>query len=353
VADAVVSFVKYCMGRFKMSPIHYVSLSRYSYAVAMYNSSKPYNFPDASILAWLKNGKGIRGGITLSNVKLSEGNSELLGNFNGVDLERQHIISIDCNSNYSSQALLPLPIGGYRWLTDDEIGNFDITSPENGPLGWILEVDCEIPEKYHDELNCFPPCPYKSDDGDKLLLDFYPKKHYIAEWGNLKYYVSKGVTVSKIHRILQYEQRPVLADFVGRLLAERISYKLMGDKFGEQILKLMANSMIGKFSTDTSKCVNTYLVQTRRKMLELVTHSRYQGAEILDESLSIVRIKAWKASSAFPALWGFKILETSKLCLYRAFYRFQTNFPGIKLCGANTDGLSMLIPNPHNILITF
>jgi hypothetical protein len=351
LADAVVSFVKYCMGRFEMSPIHYVSISSYAYTVAMYNSSEPYTFPPTSVLSWLKNGKAIRGGITMSNVKLSKGNSELLGNFNGVDVERQHILSIDCNSNYSSQALLPLPIGGYYWLTEDEIGNFDITAPADGPIGWIFEVDCEIPEKYHDELNCFPPCPYKSEDGDKLMLDFFPKKNYITEWGNLKYYVSKGVTVSKIHRILQYEQRPVLADFVGRILAERINFKLMGDKFGEQILKMIANSMIGKFSTDTSKYVNTYLVQTRRRMLELVTHSRYQGAEILDESLSIVRIKAWKSSSAFPLLWGFKILESSKLCLYRAFYRFQTTFPGVKLCGANTDGLSMLIPDPHNILI--
>jgi hypothetical protein len=351
LADAVVSFVKYCMNRFEMSPIHYVSLPSYSYAVAMYNSSEPYTYPDTSILSWLRNGKAIRGGITMSNVKLSKGNSELLDNFNGVDLERQHIINIDCNSNYSSQALLPLPVGGYYWLTEEEIGKFDITSPDDGPLGWIFEVDCEIPEKYHDELNCFPPCPYKSEDGDKLNLDFYPKTHYITDWGNLKYYVSKGVTVSKIHKILQYEQRPILSDFVFRILSERINHKSMGDKFGEQILKMIANSMIGKFSTDTSKYVSTHLVQTRRRMLELVTHSRYQGAEILNESLSIVRIKALKSSSAFPALWGFKILETSKLCLYRAFYRFQTNFSGVKLCGANTDGLSMLIPDPHNILL--
>jgi hypothetical protein len=95
----------------------------------------------------------------------------------------------------SSQALLPLPIGEYTWLTAEEIGNFYITSPDGGPLGWIFEVDCEISERYHDELKCFPPCPYKSEDGDKLLLHFYPKKHYIVEWGNLKYYVNKGVTV--------------------------------------------------------------------------------------------------------------------------------------------------------------
>jgi hypothetical protein len=100
----------------------------------------------------------------------------------------------------------------------------------------------------------------------------------------------------------------------------------------------------------TSEYVNVELVESRRRMLQLIAHPKYEGAEILDESLSIVNIQNVTSSMEYTILMGVKILETSKLSLYRALDRMQDTFPGLKLCGENTDGLSLLVPDPTNSL---
>jgi hypothetical protein len=353
LADCVISFTKFCMSKFQMSPLHFVSLPSYAYTLSMYNASEPFQHCTPDIVSWLINGGAIRGGITTCNIKKANSNSEYSGNWNGIDEERMHILSIDSNSNYSSQTLYQLPVGGYEWLTSEEIEHFDYGSPIDGPVCWIFEVDCEIDSDFHDQLNCLPPCPFKASSakGERLRLDFEPKPNYITDWGNLKYYMGKGVNVTKVHRIMRYEQRPVLRGFMNNLLLHRLKHKEMRDVFGEQILKLIANALIGKFTSVTSEYVNIELVESRRRMLELIAHPKYEGAEILDEALSIVRTKHVSSSMEYPILMGFKILEMSKLTLYRALDRMQSEFPGTKLCGANTDGLALLVPDPTNSLV--
>jgi hypothetical protein len=354
LADCVINFVKFCMDKFEMSPMHYVSLPSYAYTLAMYNASEPFEHCTPEIVSWLINGSAIRGGITTCNIKKAVANSEYCGNWTGIEEDRKHILNIDSNSNYSSQTLFPLPVGGYAWLTEEEIVQFNYDSPADGPVCWIFEVDCEIDRDFHDQLNCLPTCPYKASPakGERLRLDFEAKPNYITDWGNLKYYMSKGTNVTKVHRVLRYEQRPILRGFMQNLLSHRVHHKEIMDLFGEQILKLIGNALIGKFTSVTNEYVNIELVESRRRMLELIAHQNYEGAEILDEGLSIVRIKQITSSMEYPILMGFKVLESSKLTLYRAFDRMKSTFPGTKLCGANTDGLSLLVPDPKNCLVT-
>ena len=48
---------------------------------------------------------------------------------------------------------------GIKWLSDEEINNFDLNIGENSPIGYILECDLKYPKKLHDLHSDYPLCP--------------------------------------------------------------------------------------------------------------------------------------------------------------------------------------------------
>ena len=57
-----------------------------------------------------------------------------------------------------------LPIGGLRWLSDDEVENFDIMSTTgDGQKGYLLEIDGHAKREDHDKLRVCS-CTGKEDD---------------------------------------------------------------------------------------------------------------------------------------------------------------------------------------------
>ena len=106
---------------------------------------------------------------------------------------------------------------------------FDLDSfPDNSLIGYILEVDLEYPTFLHDLHNDYPLCPekievsynmlpkYCKDIADrygikvgvvkKLIPSLGGKVEYVVHCRNLKYYLSLGMKLVKIHRILSFKQ---------------------------------------------------------------------------------------------------------------------------------------------------
>ena len=106
---------------------------------------------------------------------------------------------------------------------------FDLDSfPDNSLIGYILEVDLEYSTFLHDLHNDYPLCPekievsynmlpkYCKDIADrygikvgvvkKLIPSLGDKVEYVVHCRNLKYYLSLGMKLVKIHRILSFKQ---------------------------------------------------------------------------------------------------------------------------------------------------
>ena len=129
----------------------------------------------------------------------------------------------DVTSLYAGTMQQPLPFGNYKWrndLTIDDILNADFF----GGVGSIVEIDLEYPPHLHDHHNDLPLAPAKlpiktewlSDHAKsfripasrvaKLVEILFDKNFYICHFKNLKFYVGKGLTVKRLHRVVQFDQ---------------------------------------------------------------------------------------------------------------------------------------------------
>ena len=121
-----------------------------------------------------------------------------------------------------------LPYSGYKSLDQKEISDFCFNSmSENSSLGYILEVDFKYPSTLHDLHNDYPLAPdkleisqnmlsnycfniaskygIKTGGVNKLVLNLGNKSKYVVHYKNLQLYLSLGMKLSKVHKILEFK----------------------------------------------------------------------------------------------------------------------------------------------------
>ena len=78
--------------------------------------------------------------------------------------------------------------------------------------GYVIEVDLEYPHNIHDSHNDCPLAPEHLviNDMKKLAPNFYKKVHI----RNLQYYLSKGMILKNIHRVIEFTQSDWLAVYI-------------------------------------------------------------------------------------------------------------------------------------------
>ena len=125
-----------------------------------------------------------------------------------------------------------IPYGRFKWLKNvDEI---DVMS--KSPIGYFLEVDLEYPDKLHELHNHYSLAPqklafssdmlskyckeiadkYKIKVGDvkKLIPNLSNKTKYVLHYRNLQLYLSLGMKLTKIHRVLKFKQSDWMKKYI-------------------------------------------------------------------------------------------------------------------------------------------
>ena len=157
-----------------------------------------------------------------------------------------------------------LPYGGFKWLK--YIDEFDVNSiSEKILIGYILKVDLEYPEKLHLLHNDYPLAPEKlaipydmlSDyckkiadeyeikvgDVKKLIPNLGNKTKYVLHYRNLQLYLSLGMKLTKIHRVLRFKQSDWMKKYIDFNAKKRTN---AANSFEKDFLKLMINSVYAK-----------------------------------------------------------------------------------------------------------
>ena len=108
--------------------------------------------------------------------------------------------------------------------------------PQDSAIGYFAEVDLECPTDVHDNQRDYPLAPVKEIVQDVWLSDFqinlkeqyhipeakvpkllqtlFDKKNYVVHYKLLQLYVQLGLRITKLHRVLQFNQERWLEPYI-------------------------------------------------------------------------------------------------------------------------------------------
>ena len=230
--------------------------------------------------------------------------------------------------------LKPLPYKNFKW--SDNLA-LDSNNLQTG----IYEVDIEIPKELYDKFKDYPLCPeiknipedilseyqkylndklnIKYNEKDKkLILDLLPKKNYKVYYKNLEYYLKLGLKVTKVHRIVTFDEKPFLKEYIDLNTELRKNSK---NDLEKDLFKIMNNAIFGKSMENVLNRSNIKLINNNpEKLLKLIKQPNFQNMYQISNRLAIAESKT--ITTVFNKLiyMGAVILETSKLHIYEFWY---------------------------------
>ena len=233
----------------------------------------------------------------------------------------------------------PLPYCDFNFLSKKEISELCLNSvSENIPIGYILEEDLEYCKNLHDSHSDYPLAPgklktssdmlskYCSDIANKygvkvggvknLVPNLQDKVKYVAHYRNLQYYLSLGMKLIKIHRVLKFKQSNWLEEYIQFNTEKK---KQSTDEFHKAI-ELLMNCIYGKSMENIRKRISVELINNSKDYLRCVRKPNFISQKIFDKNFIADHQMKPVLTLNKPIYFGFSILELSKLLLYKLHY---------------------------------
>ena len=143
----------------------------------------------------------------------------------------------------------------------------------------------------------------------KLIPTLSKKEKYVLHYRNLQLYIDLGLKVTKVHRVLEFNQSPWLKQYIDFTTEKRKNAK---NAFEKDFFKLMNNSVFGKTMENIRKRVDVRLVTDEKKLLKYVSKPTYVSSKIFNENLVAVHKIKETLTLNRPAYVGMCILDLSK-----------------------------------------
>ena len=235
LADVFENFRKTCLEYYKLDPCHYFTSPGLSWdAMLRMTNIKLELMTDVDMFQFIE--KGMRGGISYIANRYGESNNKYMKTYNE-KAPSKYIMYLDANNLYGWAMSQYLPTGSFKWLTEEKIDNLDLGKyKKDSKKGLILEVDLEYPKELHDLHNDYPlgaqkikvnpnmlsnyckniASKYNISTGlvRKLIPTLSNKEKYVLHYRNLHLYTDLGLKVTKVHRVLEFDQSPWLKQYI-------------------------------------------------------------------------------------------------------------------------------------------
>ena len=360
LADVFENFRKTSLENIELDPVHYFTTPGLSWDVVLKMTGiKLELINDIDQYQFIK--KGMHGGTSYIAHRYGEANNKHMSNYEA-EKTSKYLMYLHTNNLYGWAMMQYLPYGGFRWLTEKQIEKLvkKDNIPEDNKKGYILEVDLEYPTELCNLHNDYPCAPEKMNitkdmlspyckqiqekfgicigQVSKLVPTLLNKTKYVLHYRNLQLYLELGLTLEKVHRVLEFNQSPWLKQYIEYNTNKRMQAK---NAFEKDFFKLMINSVSGKTIENLRKRVDVRLVTDHNQYLKMVSKPSFSGSKAFNENLVAVHEIKECLTLDRPAYVGMCILDLSKTPMYDFHYNTIKKMYGNKarLLFTDTDSL--------------
>ena len=201
------------------------------------------------------------------------------------------------NNLYGDAMSQYLPYGGFKWVkTTNETINRILNKSDNSLHGYFLEVDLDYPENLHEEHSDYPMAPekikiktewlspyslenankfdIKTGNINKLAPNLMSKNNYVVHYRNLQYYLSQGLILKKVHKILEFKQSAWMKPYIDFNTQKRKEATNEADK---NLFKLLNNAVYGKTMENMRKRIKIRITNDEKEFLKYASRLTYTG----------------------------------------------------------------------------
>jgi len=304
LADVFENFRLTCYKYYELDPLHYYSAPGLAWDACLKKTKIELELlSDVDMNLMID--KGCRGGMSIITQRYAKANNKYMGDKYNKEEESSYIEYLDANALYSWAMTQLLPYSGFKWIDPNYYKSaIGLNISDNNEIGHILEVDLEYPKELHDAHNEYPFCcehiniqkdelsDYASAFIDKfnltpgrenkLISNLNDKNRYVIHEKYLKQALDVGLKLKKIHRVIQFKQKPWMKEFIDFNTVKRQEAK---NKFEKDFFKLLNNATYGRTLMNVKNQQNIQLVNNENDFLRLSKKPNYISSIIFSENL--------------------------------------------------------------------
>ena len=337
LADLWVWYSKVIMEHFGVSTGAFVTGNSLTYAAALKKSAT-----NLGLLTkhehYVLFKKLLRGGFVSLTRRYAKANNIELPDYNP-QMHDTWIINVDWNSLYPSILVKNLPYDDFQTIdnpesfTVEKIMNLPIG--ENADIGYVFEIDLEIPHSLRYLTDDFPLSLINADkikpsaqsplSGDKefdeqrkLLAGHFDLEEYGLDLELLQFYLAMGVKIIKIHKIVSFKQKPLFKDYITHCIEQRRKYKNVPAL--ANTYKILANALYGKTIMDSQKYSSYSKIVHKNKIDKHVDSPFFKDLRYLGSDMFLVTKNKKNVVVKSPIFIGSIILQRAKLTNFLFFH---------------------------------
>ena len=177
---------------------------------------------------------------------------------------------------------------------------------------------------------------------EKLVLTLEDKEKYVTHYKNLQFYLSQGMRLKKVHRVIEFDQEPWMEPYIRMNTEFRKQAK---SDFETDFYKLMNNSVFGKTMENLRNRVDMKIVRDWEtdKIRKLLSSPSFDRFTIFGNDIAGIHMRKTKLVLNKPVYTGMAIPENSKILMYDFYYNYLKARYGHKCELVYTDTDSLLL----------
>ena len=358
LSDVFENFRELCLKHYEIDPAYCYSAPGLSWNAGLkFTGIELELLTDKDMLDMFKD--GIRGGFSgVLGKRFVEANNKYIKE--GEIKNPNYLWYTDANNLYGCGMSEKLPYKNFKWEEISESNNIDdYLNKCNDDIGMVFKVDLEYDDETKFKLRKFPPMPlsrkieeeelsdYSRDflkdnniklgNVEKLILDLYDKKEYIVHYDILKYYISLGIKVTKIHSIISFNHKAWLKPYIDFNTEMRTK---TDNDFEKDFWKLMNNSFYGKTMENISNRCMVELTNKPEDLRRLASRDNLKDIIDFNDNFKAVLLNYKSMYFNKPIYLGMCVLDYSKLVMYKFYYdTIEKYFPNNEILYSDTDSM--------------